>query len=102
MKQMMIRCEKLEMASPIVFELFDKDLISDDYMGRAVIHVNLFHYIQLKDLINSKDLIVDGDKMLNPKWYDIWNPSGEKKGQILLSFNALVNKGGVVNVEFPT
>ena len=40
--------------------------------------------------------------MLNPKWYDIWNPSGEKKGQILLSFNALVNKGGAVNVAFPT
>ena len=39
---MIIRCEKLEKASPIVFELFDKDLITDDYMGRAVIHVNLF------------------------------------------------------------
>lgn len=50
--------------------------------------------------MDSKALVVDDREMRSPKWYDIWNPSGEKKGKILLSFNAFVSSKSSQLVSF--
>lgn len=44
--------------------------------------------------------MVDGEEMKSPKWYDVWNPSGEKQGKILLSFNAFVSNANSPEVIF--
>ena len=62
---------------PFVLDIFDKDQITDDYIGRAVI------YIDEASIGNTIDIP-------EPKWHPVrTRPDGPTQGEILVSFTVV-------------
>lgn len=63
---------------PIVLKVYDEDLLSDEYMGEAIINV--------KDGIKDGFIDPTGTKFPPPKWVDLQYDRQLKCGKILVSF----------------